>query len=580
VANVRPTDPKQAALFDEITARRGKEPRNWLRFLDGDSATEHRFLLELPVVTRLMNQALDRQREAATTDLERRALDGLVVTDAELAVNCMAEGAVLLLIDDQSSGIDGFGSLGIDMICDYDHRPYLDPPLRAKLTDPKLAKKFLAQYTNERGELTTTLTDLTIEEALQANASMYVAACVRAAKDVAFVERRSFSEYDVAARFFWSTVYFNAAPMPYNRGRLSGNLGQRIAGYRPEPSLLDWFGPSKPRDLAEYEPTGLEKGFLAKVFENYAWTAEGHPLQVRYDSPLTYLLTEGFDWHRTRYAGEENALKAIYNVTWRTATFEFIRAALFPAGRSLDLSRRAGKGFPVRGRVTQQAQPLKAATVEVRTSLDAPIATLKTDAQGWFERAFEGPGHYLLKVIVDAPVIVTDSFLQKIETSVRSRGVVYESLTLRPEDRDRETTAFVQVPPPKGSMSDTTIEVEPTHVRLLRLRCHDLTGSVTSGDDTVTIRAGGEERWRGELGAGKVADLKVVKPIRFAGEAVVEVDELDLDGTWFSSVAEIGRVVASQALAGKGPQKTVLTGDGSRYELEWEVVKPEPKVES
>ena len=73
----------------------------------------------------------------------------------------------------------------------------------------------IAKHQNERGQTVRSLSDLTLEEGMYANASMYVWSKSRFAKDMAGWGL-SIADLPPEAQFFWSTVYFNAGP---NQGR-------------------------------------------------------------------------------------------------------------------------------------------------------------------------------------------------------------------------------------------------------------------------------------------------------------------------------------------------------------------------
>ncbi len=162
-----------------------------------DNGTGRAFRAALPIVTKVVNDALKRAGIAVTLD------------ESELAANFLAEGGDQLLARDVGKGIDGFGHAGIDTLMQKlaELAPYLPPDLLAFARD----KRNHVTHTNERGEQVHSLQNLAIDQALQANASMYALALSDLTGDL----RGLSPPVDVAtlpelARVFWTELYFNA----------------------------------------------------------------------------------------------------------------------------------------------------------------------------------------------------------------------------------------------------------------------------------------------------------------------------------------------------------------------------------
>lgn len=209
------SDGKSDAAFDalsaELTAKYGLRPRKYNGFFNDSNEAETRFHAALPKVTAAMNT--------------RAVANGATFrfTQAELATNFITEGGYYLLeIGIHDSGqtitwmgqtgqitIDGFTFLGTDTIVDNATAvsPWLSPELRILVNDP--ARQLEVQ--NEKGETVHTIYVDTIEQGLELNAAMFAWSRQLAA---AAVKRqgKDFATLAPEARFFWTTVWFNAGP--------------------------------------------------------------------------------------------------------------------------------------------------------------------------------------------------------------------------------------------------------------------------------------------------------------------------------------------------------------------------------
>lgn len=187
------SDPTVQRLVGEY----GVRPRKYSGLLNNSCTAEHRFMTVLPEVTQFINERLAARGTAVR------------VTEAELAINFITEGGYYVLADNYSDCIDGFNALGIDTLVDNLEalRPFLHDAVLA-LAD---AGDNTQSYINERGEQVRTLSGLTVEEGLFANAGMYAWAKYQAERDVQ-ARGSSLATLEQRAQVFWGTVYFNAGP--------------------------------------------------------------------------------------------------------------------------------------------------------------------------------------------------------------------------------------------------------------------------------------------------------------------------------------------------------------------------------
>lgn len=179
---------------DAIASSYGVRAHKFDGFFDGSNEAEYTFLNALPEVTAFINQ----QAKANGA--------GFTVTEAELALNGIAEGIYYALNDDLLSGLDGYEFFGIDTLVDNQAAimPYLHPSVVALLgTDHVKAS------TNEKGQTVHTLTNLTLVQGLYANAAMFAYSKSQAAKDLAKAGH-PMSSLPETGQFFWTTIYYNA----------------------------------------------------------------------------------------------------------------------------------------------------------------------------------------------------------------------------------------------------------------------------------------------------------------------------------------------------------------------------------
>lgn len=180
----------------EITKKHGTRPKRYAAFLRAKSnEAERRFVAALPRVV------------AHASTVAR--MHKVTVSREEIATNILSEGAVVALGKDLSEGLDGYGAFGIDTLVDRQRelRPFLDNRTKKLLEDPSK----VAENVNERQQTVHSLTNLTLEEGMYANASMYVWSKSRLAADLEAMGT-SIDELPAQGQFFWSTVYFNAGP--------------------------------------------------------------------------------------------------------------------------------------------------------------------------------------------------------------------------------------------------------------------------------------------------------------------------------------------------------------------------------
>jgi hypothetical protein len=179
---------------DSLVSAYGVRAHTYGGFFDGSNEAEVRFLGALTDAT-----AYENQRSTANKA-------GFEITEPELALNFIAEGAYYALHDDLLSNLDGYQFFGIDTLVDNQDaiKPWLHPSVVALLgTDHVVAS------TNEKGQTVHTLTNLTLEQGLYANAAMFAYSKARAAHDLA-AAGHPMSALPASGQFFWTTIYYNA----------------------------------------------------------------------------------------------------------------------------------------------------------------------------------------------------------------------------------------------------------------------------------------------------------------------------------------------------------------------------------
>lgn len=179
---------------DGIASSYGVRAHKFDGFFDGSNEAEYTFLNALPEVTTFINAQAKKNGA------------GFTVTEAELALNGIAEGIYYALNDDLLSGLDGYEFFGIDTLVDNQAAimPYLHPSVIALLgTDHVKAS------TNEKGQTVHTLTNLTLEQGLYANAAMFAYSKSQAARDLAKTGH-AMATLPETGQFFWTTIYYNA----------------------------------------------------------------------------------------------------------------------------------------------------------------------------------------------------------------------------------------------------------------------------------------------------------------------------------------------------------------------------------
>lgn len=200
------SDGKSDAAFDalsaELKAKYGLRPRRYNGFFNNSNNAELRFTTALPRITADMNARAQGR--------------GLPIrfTEAELAINFITEGGFYVLdedIADSSDGLllDAFTYFGCDTAADNATAisPWLSTSMRALLADPG----HRIQQVNELGQTVNTVWVDTLEQGLELNAAMFAWSRQLAAAEIAR-KGTSWDKVVPEARFFWSTMWFNAGP--------------------------------------------------------------------------------------------------------------------------------------------------------------------------------------------------------------------------------------------------------------------------------------------------------------------------------------------------------------------------------
>lgn len=178
----------------ELTAAYGLRPRRYGRLVNGDNAAEAMFRTVAPQVVAFINA------RAAAGGYKFR------LTVAELTTNFIAEGGFYVLDGNMTAGIDGFEHLGADTFIDRyaQLRPWLHPSVQKERVTP-------ATHTNEKGESVTSITDLSLAQAVYASAAMLAHAQAAVEKDT-----RSgpggFAGLTDRQEAYFTTMYYNAGP--------------------------------------------------------------------------------------------------------------------------------------------------------------------------------------------------------------------------------------------------------------------------------------------------------------------------------------------------------------------------------
>jgi hypothetical protein len=169
------------------------------QLLGHDNDAVRRLKAALPAVTKVVNDALARAGIHVT------------LSESELEVNFLAEGGDKVIAAARTSGIDGYEDVGIDSFIDKFEQ------LKTYLPDDLVAfaqkKSHQRAVDNEQGQRMHTITNMSLEQALQANASMYALALQQLTADLKTLD----PPVDIATvpeqgRVFWTTLYYNAGP--------------------------------------------------------------------------------------------------------------------------------------------------------------------------------------------------------------------------------------------------------------------------------------------------------------------------------------------------------------------------------
>lgn len=234
------SDGKSDAAFDaiaaELTAKYGLRPRKYNGFFNDSNTAEKRYKAHLPAVVTAINE------RTASQNL------GFRFTAQELAVNFITEGGFYLLDKDwYQTGqivtfegqtgelvIDGFTFLGCDTIVDNAAavKPWLSAELQAWIADP--AHQFATM--NELGQTVRSIYVDTIEQGMELNAAMFAWSRSLAAKAIAKTGKQ-IESISPEARFFWTTVWFNAGP---------GFGAQQLAAHGVDYWKTKWTGKDDP----------------------------------------------------------------------------------------------------------------------------------------------------------------------------------------------------------------------------------------------------------------------------------------------------------------------------------------------
>jgi hypothetical protein len=196
------------AISAQLTAKYGLRPRRYLGFFNQSNEAERRFTDQLPRTVAALNAV------AAAKGY------GFSFTEAEIATNFISEGGFYLLDGDIASGdhLTGFGYLGVDTF--FANRSALEEWMTPSVRDG-LASGQIGEETavNELGQTVRSMYFTTIEQGIDANAMMFALSRKQAAADMA-ARGTSMGSALPEARFFWTTIYYNAGPA-FGRDQLS-----------------------------------------------------------------------------------------------------------------------------------------------------------------------------------------------------------------------------------------------------------------------------------------------------------------------------------------------------------------------
>jgi hypothetical protein len=179
-------------LQDRLTAKYGARPRKYANAVDGSTPAEL-------IVREVIPQATAHLTQSA----KQHGYD-LTFTNAELLTNFYSEGGIMAVKEGRTENLDGYGDAGVDTF--LDRYKELTPWLH-----PCIERDRLAAQTgmNEKGERIQSITDLTLQQAIFANAAMYASSKLRLARWL-LRRGRSISSLSDTEQFYWTTYFFNA----------------------------------------------------------------------------------------------------------------------------------------------------------------------------------------------------------------------------------------------------------------------------------------------------------------------------------------------------------------------------------
>jgi len=180
----------------ELTGRWGVRPRVYAGLWKGDNAAEQRFLDALPEVTRFLNERLAKSGSPVR------------VTEAEVATNFLAEGAIVPLSKGDPGPYHSFSVMGLDsLVTNY---AALKPWLHDSVVR-EVATGWRGTVQNEKKQNLEVIHFLGMEPGMYASGGMYVWSKMQATRDLA-ARGVKMSDLPQEAQVYWSTIYFNAGP--------------------------------------------------------------------------------------------------------------------------------------------------------------------------------------------------------------------------------------------------------------------------------------------------------------------------------------------------------------------------------
>lgn len=187
-------DPNEATKVKALTTKWGVRPHRFAGLIDGGNAAEALYRSVAPQAVAFINA------KAAERKLKMR------ISLAELTTNFIAEGGYYVLNENMTDGIDGFQQLGIDTFIDRIAalRPWLHPSIAESRLQP-------LQSINEKGETVTSITNLSIIQAIYASAAMMGWNKSVVEGDLGKAGK-SMTEVTDTEQYYLDTVYFNAGP--------------------------------------------------------------------------------------------------------------------------------------------------------------------------------------------------------------------------------------------------------------------------------------------------------------------------------------------------------------------------------